>query len=175
MEAIQANLQNAVVIDLKAVCRYFEPYQYKHQTVAINWLQTQLSYPIFREFTQRWDNQAVSPDPVLQLNSYGAAVFELQQMLNKTGASLVTDGQFGARTQAAVMQFQRNNRLSADGIVGNATWSKLREIVDPRYLWQMFDSYNPTEKPHQILALDWLQNRISRTRLTEFARRWRTP
>lgn len=173
MEGTQANLETVSVIDLKSVCRHFEPYQYKHQTIAINWLQSQLSYPIFREFTQRWDNQTVSPDPVLRLNSYGAAVYELQQMLNKTGAKLVPDGEFGAKTQAAVMQFQRNNRLTADGIVGNLTWAKLREIVAPRYLWQMFDTYNPTEKPHQIPALDWLQKQISRSTLTEFSRRWR--
>lgn len=110
---------------------------------------------------------------MLRLNSYGAAVYELQQMLNKTGAKLVPDGEFGSKTQAAVMQFQRNNRLTADGIVGSLTWAKLREIVEPRYLWQMFDTYNPTEKPYQIPALDWLQKQISRSILTEFARRWR--
>jgi lysozyme family protein len=110
---------------------------------------------------------------VLRLNNYVAAVFELQQMLNKTGANVVTDGQFGGKTQAAVMQFQRKHRLTVDGIVGNLTWAKLREIVDPRYLWQMFDAYNPNDNPQQIPALDWLQNRISSKTLTEFSRRWR--
>jgi murein L,D-transpeptidase YcbB/YkuD len=173
MDTFQVNSQSTSIIDLKSVCRYFEPYQYKHQTEAINWLQTQLSYAIFREFTQRWENEVVSPDPVLRLNNYGAAVFELQQMLNKTGANVVTDGQFGGKTQAAVMQFQRKHRLTVDGIVGNLTWAKLREIVDPRYLWQMFDAYNPNDNPQQIPALDWLQNRISSKTLTEFSRRWR--
>jgi murein L,D-transpeptidase YcbB/YkuD len=173
MKTIQVNLETTVVIDLKAVCRYFQPYQYTHQTLAINWLRTQLPYPIFREFTQRWDNQPVSPDLVLRLNSYGAAVFELQQMLKKVGAKLVTDGQFGLNTQAAVITFQRNNLLTADGVVGNQTWAKLREIVEHRYLWVMFDIYTPTEKPYQTTALDWLQSRISRPTLTEFARRWR--
>lgn len=170
METLQTNSQ---LIDLKEVCRYFEPYQYKHQTLAVQWLQTQLSYPVFREFSQRWDNQVVSPDPVLRLKSYGASVFELQQMLNKTGANLVTDGKFGQKTQTAVMQFQRKNSLAVDGVVGNQTWAKLREIVEPRYLWQMFDAYNLDENPHQDSALEWLQVQIKRPTLTEFARRWR--
>ncbi|MBW4445204.1 MAG: peptidoglycan-binding protein [Plectolyngbya sp. WJT66-NPBG17] len=173
MEANQVTLQ-ASAIDLKAVCRYFEPFKYKHQSAAVNWLETQLSYPTFRAFTQRWENQAVSPDPVLQLNNTGAAVYELQQLLNKTGAKLLVDGSFGAKTQAAVIQFQRNNALTADGIVGNLTWATLRKLVDQRYLWKMFDAYNPTEKPHQTRALDWLQTQISTATLTEFARRWRT-
>lgn len=112
MESIPVNLENTSIIDLKSVCRYFEPNQYKHQTVAINWLYSQLSYPVFRELTQRWDNQTVSPDPVLRLNSDGGAVYELQQMLNKTGATLVADAEFGVKTQAAVIQFQRNNLLT---------------------------------------------------------------
>ncbi|MCU0569594.1 MAG: peptidoglycan-binding protein [Oculatellaceae cyanobacterium Prado106] len=175
MNAFSTNMQATSIIDLKAVCFYFEPYQYKHQVLAVNWLQTQLPYPIFREFTQRWEDEVISPDPVLQIKSWGAAVFELQQMLNKTGTNLVTDGEFGSKTEAAVMRFQRNNALTIDGVVGNMTWAKLREILEPRYLWQMFDSYNVEESPHQDPALSWLQKQISTTTLTEFAHRWRNP
>jgi N-acetylmuramoyl-L-alanine amidase len=36
------------------------------------------------------------------------------------------DGDFGPRTQAAVIAAQRKLNLTADGIVGNGTWTALQ-------------------------------------------------
>ncbi|MEK7528590.1 MAG: peptidoglycan-binding domain-containing protein [Patescibacteria group bacterium] len=41
------------------------------------------------------------------------------------GYSLVIDGYFGPKTQSAVIDFQKNNRLETDGIVGPQTWNAL--------------------------------------------------
>ena len=41
------------------------------------------------------------------------------------------DGIFGARTESAVIAFQRANGLAADGIVGPATLAKLFANVPP--------------------------------------------
>lgn len=38
---------------------------------------------------------------------------------------LAVDGVFGSNTDYAVKSFQKDNRLTVDGIVGSATWSKL--------------------------------------------------
>jgi peptidoglycan hydrolase-like protein with peptidoglycan-binding domain len=60
--------------------------------------------------------------------SYGASgsdVKKLQEKLNSKGYSLEVDGKFGAKTQAAVRDYQKKNNLSVDGIVGNATWGSL--------------------------------------------------
>jgi peptidoglycan hydrolase-like protein with peptidoglycan-binding domain len=52
-------------------------------------------------------------------------VSEAQQLLNRHGAGLNTDGIFGNLTDAAVRRFQTQHRLVADGIVGPITWGRL--------------------------------------------------
>jgi len=65
----------------------------------------------------------------LSLGSTGPDVADLQQRLNKRSPSslplLRADGVFGPKTQARVMEFQRNNGLKADGIAGPLTLAKL--------------------------------------------------
>ncbi len=61
----------------------------------------------------------------ISYGSSGSEVKKLQEKLNSKGYSLEVDGQFGAKTQAAVRDYQKKNNLSVDGIVGNATWGSL--------------------------------------------------
>lgn len=50
----------------------------------------------------------------------------LQNTLNQSGYNAGTaDGIFGQNTEQAVKRFQRDQRLSQDGIVGPDTWMKL--------------------------------------------------
>jgi len=42
---------------------------------------------------------------------------------------LVTDGIFGAKSHSRVLEFQRINRLTADGIVGPQTKGQLQELL----------------------------------------------
>lgn len=58
---------------------------------------------------------------VLRYGSSGPLVKVLQQRLGK----LTADGQFGAKTAAAVKAFQRSHKLVADGVVGALTWTAL--------------------------------------------------
>ena len=57
--------------------------------------------------------------------SQGSDVTELQKLLNQNGYNLSTDGIYGAKTQAAVKDYQKKNNLAVDGIVGNNTWGAL--------------------------------------------------
>ena len=57
--------------------------------------------------------------------SSGDDVLELQRQLNANGYSLKEDGVFGSATQSAVMDYQTNNKLTVDGIVGDQTWGSL--------------------------------------------------
>ena len=60
--------------------------------------------------------------------SQGSDVTELQKLLNKNGYKLDEDGIFGAKTQAAVKDYQQKNNLTVDGIAGEKTWGALTNV-----------------------------------------------
>ncbi|MCL2875236.1 MAG: N-acetylmuramoyl-L-alanine amidase [Betaproteobacteria bacterium] len=62
----------------------------------------------------------------LQKGSMGDDVCWVQNQLNLYGANLVVDGDFDPATDAAVREFQRNNDLVEDGVVGSLTRAKLK-------------------------------------------------
>lgn len=74
-------------------------------------------------------NETLSKCPMLSLGSSGNLVKWLQYALNSIDkAGLVMDGQFGNGTKLAVMRYQTIEGLSADGIVGKGTWSKILRL-----------------------------------------------
>lgn len=62
---------------------------------------------------------------MLMLGSKGQAVRDLQAALNRSGAELYVDGDFGPVTEAAVIEFQRRAGLVVDGIAGSKTQQAL--------------------------------------------------
>ena len=73
-------------------------------------------------------SRAIENFPTIRLNSRGNFVTILQYILNQYGYNLVADGIFGVNTSRAVQDFQRNNGLTADGIVGRRTWNALLNL-----------------------------------------------
>lgn len=56
----------------------------------------------------------------------GPQIRTLQVLLNGfNAAGLVVDGDFGDKTYAAVLAYQRSRRLAVDGVVGRETWTQL--------------------------------------------------
>lgn len=63
--------------------------------------------------------------PVLKRGCKGEAVRALQAQLVGLGYQIAVDGSFGAKTEAAVKQYQQDHNLTVDGSVGRQTRSKL--------------------------------------------------
>jgi peptidoglycan L-alanyl-D-glutamate endopeptidase CwlK len=81
---------------------------------------------------------------LLKLGSTGRRVAALQRQLNSLGfdAGLI-DGKFGARTNAAVIAFQKSRKLRIDGVVGAKTLAAIEQSAGA-------DSSQP--KPTQFAA-----------------------
>ncbi len=63
--------------------------------------------------------------PMIEAGSRGDAVRDLQAALAELGWELDVDGIFGDATDEAVREFQEENELDADGVVGPLTWAAL--------------------------------------------------
>src|SRR5688572_29534524 len=68
---------------------------------------------------------ATAPDEQLTLGDRGPEVKLLQQALNRFGAGLDADGDFGPATRGAVIAFQTARALSPTGVVGKETRAAL--------------------------------------------------
>ncbi|MEV7865215.1 peptidoglycan-binding domain-containing protein [Streptomyces sp. NPDC088124] len=72
-------------------------------------------------------NYSSTMTAVIGVGNTGNHVTEAQCMLLGWGFNPKgVDGTFGANTKAALIKFQKDQRISADGVVGKTTWSRLR-------------------------------------------------
>jgi peptidoglycan hydrolase-like protein with peptidoglycan-binding domain len=67
-----------------------------------------------------------SPSDSVHLGDSGPGVKQIQTALVAKGYKVSVDGKFGAQTQKAVKAFQAKVGIKQDGIVGPATWSRLK-------------------------------------------------
>ena len=77
--------------------------------------------------------------PMLSLGDEGGQVRELQLKLNAAGASdegLTINCEFDWPTRTAVVRFQQEYGLAADGIVGPNTWGRLDDVAGSRVAGQ---------------------------------------
>ena len=74
-------------------------------------------------------------EPTLKKGSKGAEVKKLQSNLNELGFTdgdgkkLECDGSFGNKTKFALIAMQKKYGLEPDGIYGNKSYAKLRELI----------------------------------------------
>ena len=69
------------------------------------------------------------PKKLVKVGSKGDGVRWLQWHLNQAGEKLKVDGYFGTLTKAAVLNFQKKQKLVQDGIVGSKTRAALKKAV----------------------------------------------
>lgn len=90
----------------------------------------------------------LKPGELLERGDQGAKVRQLQEMLNRNGARLQTDGQLGPKTEAAIRDYQRKNGLATDGIVGPQTQGALnRGAQTPASQPAQAPANRPTQTP----------------------------
>ena len=79
---------------------------------------------------------------LVRSGSRGSSVISVQKELKAAGLNPgPIDGDFGPKTRAAVMAYQRKHHLSVDGVVGSKTWSALTH-----------DAFHPGKAPPKHAA-----------------------
>lgn len=78
---------------------------------------------------------AVTAMAPIGLHSTGDLVVWAQEHLISAGEATAIDGDFGKQTRAAVEAFQLAHGLTADGVVGDATWRALLRYRPVRVTW----------------------------------------
>ncbi len=95
-------------------------------------------------------------DELLEFGDKGAAVERLQKDLFGLGflRAHEVDGHFGKVTKNAVIGFQRQNGLSADGIVGPGTKAKLLAALDSKKTLNSISAVVPALKDSPSIPID---------------------
>lgn len=105
-----------VALDRLGVVRHPAPYPLPGHEVFGTW-----NYPgVDRATGKTWESETRSGDPRFDRQSIRNLIKLIQGKLGVT-----RDGVFGPKTEAAVKHFQAREGLTADGLVGRATWGKL--------------------------------------------------
>ena len=82
---------------------------------------------IVKDYNLTRYDEASGINRVLKEGCKGEDVRLLQEKLNEKGYNLKTDGIFGQITKGTVMDFQKKNNLTVDGIVGKQTLKALNK------------------------------------------------
>ena len=118
----------------------------------------------FTSLNKKWDSWAVpvcvsgdipTPSyPILRKGSKGTYVTLLQTQLMNRGYSLPkygADGSFGNETLTAVKQFQSDNGLTADGVVGEKTWAALESATEKKKTYKVVIPNRTKEEAEALL------------------------
>ncbi len=105
----------------------FDMHQFRASVAAILRGEIPVPAPIPAAESVEAGEGAPPPRPTLRRGATGDWVKRVQEKIG-----VAPDGDFGAKTEAAVRAFQRARGIVPDGIVGPKTWAALDGKVDPR-------------------------------------------
>jgi hypothetical protein len=74
---------------------------------------------------------SVADNPVLRQGDKGPTVARAQDLLNRDGAILEADADFGSATVVAVREFQARSGIIVSAAVDSPTWQKLLALPEP--------------------------------------------
>lgn len=96
-----------------------------------SYVEPQSMTPTWVHVDKRYGNPACNAGfPLIRQGSRGVYVLVLQDALNALGYSTrMLDGYFGTLTYNALRSFQRNSGLTADGICGCNSWTRIVNAV----------------------------------------------
>lgn len=114
--------------------RYYNPYIGRFLSEDSYWGEDDNPLSLNR-YTYAHNDPIQYLDPtghaVLKKGAKGDGVVAVQEMLKDLGYNIGTkspDGVFGAKTEAAIIKFQKDYGLKADGIIGNQSLSTLKTL-----------------------------------------------
>ena len=110
-------------IDYGVICRPFNPNEWKCG-LTFAWLD--YSYKVnVQGKTWKQPNPYPYPAQIVKYGMKGTAVMWLQYELVEAGYTLKIDGDFGPKTKAALLAFQKSAKLKADAKAGDKTKAAL--------------------------------------------------
>ena len=112
--------------------RYYDPYIGRFISEDSYWGEDDNPLSLNR-YTYAHNDPIQYLDPtgykVIKKGAEGDGVVAIQEMLKDLGYNTgKADGKFGAKTEAALLKFQKDNGLKADGIVGNQSLTVLKTL-----------------------------------------------
>jgi len=146
--------ENAKKLNAAFLIRYPHYNIYKHQ----DWSGKYCPRVILRN--NRWNkfvrdikNYAQVSKSYYQIGDRGTGVKEIQEDLIELGYSVGkygADGSYGPSTKSAILKFQKDNKLSIDGIAGTNTRAKIEELLEKA---KKKSYYNRGDKGEEIKNL----------------------
>ncbi|MDD4406989.1 MAG: peptidoglycan-binding protein [Bacilli bacterium] len=107
-------------------------------------------------------------NPILKIGSQGVEVVDLQQKLIKINyLKGEADGYFGKNTERAVLNFQADNTLKVDGIVGDDTWNVINKklnisgIDNPQTIKQGDQNEDVIDLKNKLKSLEYFSDEIN--------------
>ena len=67
--------------------------------------------------------------PTICMGTKGDLVVQLQQLLGRWGSKIRPSGHFDIGTRSALVKFQKENGVKADGVCGPETWAELMKLA----------------------------------------------
>lgn len=126
--------------------------------------------PALLEYLEAFEDELLALEEETSTSSplYTAWVQHTLNLLSNAG--LAVDGDYGSNTRSAVTTFQRQQGLSADGVVGSLTQGKLVQAVNSRLQASPTSFCSGVQTPEALFGFDHNSDKVKPTHLPQLAK-----